>query len=50
MLKADLTDIPIASYPAAMPSHIVISEEENSSINKKLRPFGAAGSNSIPFS
>jgi hypothetical protein len=49
MPSADLTDIPHASYPAKIPSPMSISEDEISSIIKKLHPFTAAGSDGIPF-
>jgi hypothetical protein len=45
---ADLSDILNASYPPEMPSPISISKEEISSVNKKLHPFKAAGSDGIP--
>jgi hypothetical protein len=41
-LDADLSDIPNASYPSEMPSPMSISEEEISSVIKKLHNFKAA--------
>jgi hypothetical protein len=49
MPDADLTNIPNSSYPAAMPSLMVISVDEISSAIKKSYPFKAAGSDGIPF-
>ncbi len=49
MPDAYLSDIPNASYPPEMPSPMSISEEEISSVIKKLHPFKAAGSDGIPF-
>ncbi len=49
MPDTDLSDIPNASYPAEMPSPMSISEEEISSVIKKLNPLRGAGSNGIPF-
>jgi hypothetical protein len=49
MPDADLSDISNASYPAEKPSPMSISEEEISSVIKKLLPFKAAGSAGIPF-
>jgi hypothetical protein len=45
----DLSDIPHASYPPDIPSPMLISEEEISSVIIKLHPFKAAGSDGIPF-
>jgi hypothetical protein len=49
MPDAHLSDIPNAFYPPEMPSPMSISEEEISSVIKKLHPFKAAGSDGIPF-
>jgi hypothetical protein len=49
MPDSDLSDILIASYPPAAYSPMIISEEENGSIIKKLHPLKAAGSDGIPF-
>jgi hypothetical protein len=49
MPDADLSNIPNASYPPEMSSSMSISEEEISSVIKKLHPFKAAGSDVIPF-
>jgi hypothetical protein len=48
MPDADLTNIPSASYPTAMPSPQLIFEE-NSSVILKSHSFRAAGSDNIPF-
>jgi hypothetical protein len=49
MPNADLSDIPTATYPPEIPSPMSISDEEVSSVIKKLHPFRAAGSDGIPF-
>jgi hypothetical protein len=49
MPDADLSDIPNASYPPEIPTAMLISEEEISSVIKKSHPFKVAGSDSITF-
>jgi hypothetical protein len=49
MLNTDLTDIPNASYPAKMPSPMLLSEDDIASVIKKSRPFKVAGSDGILF-
>ncbi len=45
----NLSDLSNALYPAETPSPMSISEEEISSVIKKLHPFKAAGSDGYPF-
>jgi hypothetical protein len=47
--EVDLSDIPNLSYLPGMPSPMLISQEEISSVIRKLHPFKAAGSDGIPF-
>jgi hypothetical protein len=49
MPDADLTDIPNTPYPNEIFSPMSISEEEITSVIKKLHPFKAASSDGIPF-